>query len=134
MTDLPQNDQNGTSETEADLTTTPFMSNRFYEGLRTLVQILLPGFGTLYGTLGTVWGWPATEQTVSSIAAVTLFLGLIVALSRRSYNKSDARYDGVINVTEAPEGHKQAALILRNYENPAEVVNQKEVLFKVEEQ
>lgn len=112
----------------------PLINDAVYEGLRSFVQIVLPGAGVLYGTLGTTWNWPATEQVVSSIAAVALFMGLLVSWSRRLYNKSDAKYDGIIDVHEDEDGVKQASLILKNYENPADVVNQKEVMFKVEGQ
>lgn len=112
----------------------PLLGDRAYEALRVFVQIILPGAGTLYGTLGATWGWPATEQVVSSIAAVALFVGGMIVVSRKSYNKSDAKYDGIIDVQEDEDGVKQASLILKNYENPAEVVQQKEVLFRVDGQ
>ena len=125
--DFVENSQNGTPLSES----TPVLGNRTYEMLRAFVQVILPGAGTLYGTLGNIWGWPRTEEVVSSIAALTLFMGLLVVAARRNYSNTDARYDGVIDVHEDSDGHKQADLILKNYENPAEVVNQKEVLFKV---
>lgn len=126
------NEHEYTPEHASPKESTPFLGQRAYEALRVFVQILLPGLGTLYGTLGTIWGWPATEETVSSIAAVALFMGLVVSVARRSYDKSDAKYDGIIDVQKDSDGVKQASLILKNYEDPAEVVQQKEVLFKVE--
>lgn len=122
-----ENGQNGTRLSESK----PLLGGRAYEMLRAFVQVILPGAGTLYGTLGTIWKWAYTEEVVSSIAALTLFMGLIVVVARRSYNKSDARYDGVIDVHEDSDGFKKADLVLKNYENPSDVVNQKEVLFKV---
>lgn len=102
-----------------------------YEALRVLVQILLPGVATLYTALSAVWNWGHTDQVLGTLAALTVFLGLILGVARRSYNKSDAQYDGVIHVTETDDGVKKAALVLKNYENPSDVVNQKSVTFKV---
>lgn len=133
MSDTTENYQPEHAST-LDNPSKPLLGDRAYEALRVFVQIILPGAATLYGTLGATWGWPATEQVVSSIAAVALFMGLMVVVSRKSYNKSDARYDGIIDVQEDEDGVKQASLILKNYENPAEVVQQKEVLFRVDGQ
>lgn len=102
-----------------------------YEMLRAMVEVILPGVGAFYTALAGVWGFGYVAQVVGTIAAVITLLGVIIRLSRRTYNKSDAKYDGVIHVHETSDGLKQANLILSNYANPADVVNQKEVLFKV---
>lgn len=134
MTDIYENPSEDYGPSEIPEGHKPLISNAMYEGLRSFVQVVLPGLGVLYGSLGAAWGWPATEQVVVTIAAVTLFLGLVVGWLRRLYNKSDDKYDGVIQVHTDDNGMKQADLVLKNYENPAEVVEQKEVLFKVEGQ
>ncbi len=63
------------------------MSNKTYDALRKLQELVLPGLGTLYFALGQIWGWPYGEEIVGSIAAVTAFLGVIVRLAK-------IRYDG----------------------------------------
>ena len=63
------------------------MSNKTYDILRKLQELVLPGLGTLYFALGQIWGWPYGEEIVGSIAAVTAFLGVIVRLAK-------IRYDG----------------------------------------
>jgi len=106
-------------------------SNRTYDLLKYLAQIFLPAFGVLYFGLAKIWGLPFGDQISGTVLVVDTFLGAILLLSAKSYNKSDAKFDGVLNVTENEDGLKQASLELKNYENPADVVQQKEVLFKV---
>ena len=61
--------------------------------------------------------------------AVDLFLGLLLGVSTKQYNKSDARFDGSIDVVHAEET-KQVSLNLDG--DPHEVLEQKdELLFKV---
>ena len=107
------------------------LSNKVYNWLKFVAQILLPGVGALYFALAQIWGLPAAEEVVGTITAVDVFLGLFLGSQSRAYNNSDEKYDGVIHVSENEDGTKAAALVLKNYENPADVVEQDEVLFKV---
>lgn len=86
----------------------------------------------MYFALAQIWGWPHAEQVMGSIAAVNVFVGVVLAVASKIWNNSDAKYDGVIDVHDPEDGGpKKADLILKNYEDPADVVRQKEVLFKV---
>ena len=46
------------------------ISNKLYDILKWLVIIVLPAAGTLYAALSTVWGWPHSEEIVTTITAV----------------------------------------------------------------
>ena len=61
------------------------MSNRTYDILKYIAQIALPAIATLYGTLGTIWGWGYVEAIVSSISAVDLFLGTLLKIKSDQY-------------------------------------------------
>ena len=107
------------------------ISSHLYDRMKDSAQFLLPALATLYFTLATLWNWPEPDKVVATIAAVNVFVGVLVKILSIQYNNSDAKYDGEINVTTSPEGVTQASLELKNYENPADVVQQSEVLFKV---
>lgn len=109
----------------------PTLSNEVYDKLKWVAQILLPALATFYFTVAQVWHLPAPEQVVATIVAVDTLLGVLLGLSTKQFNNSDDKYDGVINVTDLEDGRKSASLELKNYDNPADVVAQKEVLFKV---
>ena len=62
------------------------ISNKLYDILKWLVIIVLPAAGTLYAALSTVWGWPHSEEIVTTITAVDTFLGAVLCISTATYN------------------------------------------------
>lgn len=63
------------------------MTNKTYDTLKYIAQIVLPAAGALYGALAGIWNLPCGEQVVSTIAAVDLFMGTILQVSTNAYNK-----------------------------------------------
>ena len=64
------------------------MSNKFYDALRILSEIILPAIGTLYAALAKIWGvFPYPAEVVATIVAVDTFLGAIVQISKWKYNQ-----------------------------------------------
>lgn len=63
------------------------MSNKVYDILKFIAQIVLPALGTLYFALAAIWGFPFGEQVVGTITAVDAFLGAILGISTHVYNK-----------------------------------------------
>lgn len=62
------------------------MSNKVYDVLKWIAQILLPAFGTLYFALAGIWGFPYGEEIVGTITAVDTFLGVCLGISSYNYN------------------------------------------------
>lgn len=65
------------------------LSNKVYDILVWVVQIVLPAIGTLYFALAGIWGFPYAEQIVGTIAAITAFLGTILKISNIKYWKDE---------------------------------------------
>lgn len=63
------------------------LTNKTYDILKWIAQYLLPGLGTLYFALASIWGLPYGEQIVGTITAVDTFLGVILGISTAEYNK-----------------------------------------------
>lgn len=63
------------------------MSNKVYDVLKFVCQIVLPAIGTLYFALAGIWGFPYGEQIVGTITAIDTFLGVILGISTIDYNK-----------------------------------------------
>lgn len=63
------------------------MSNKVYDVLKFICQIVLPAIGTLYFALAGIWGFPYGEQIVGTITAIDTFLGVILGISTIDYNK-----------------------------------------------
>lgn len=66
------------------------MSNKTYDILVWIAQIVLPAIGTLYAALAGIWGLPYGEQIVGTITAVDVFLGAVLKISNNQYKKANA--------------------------------------------
>lgn len=64
------------------------MSNKMYDALKYIAQIVLPAIATLYFALAGIWGFPYGEEIVGTITAVDTFLGVLLKISTDSYNKA----------------------------------------------
>ena len=62
------------------------MSNKVYDILKYIAQLVLPAIGTLYFALAGIWGFPYGEQIVGTITAVDTFLGVVLGISTAKYN------------------------------------------------
>ena len=65
------------------------MSNKVYDVLKYIAQILLPALGTLYFALAKIWGFPYAAEVVGTISAVDAFLGALLKISTDQYNKEN---------------------------------------------
>lgn len=63
------------------------MSNKLYDILKYIAQIVLPALGTLYFALAKIWGFPYGAEIVGTISAVDAFLGALLKISTDNYNK-----------------------------------------------
>ncbi len=70
------------------------MSDKFFDALRLVGELLLPSLATCYAALGAIWGWPYIEAVVGSAAAVTACIGAIVNGLRKAYNKKEEEQNG----------------------------------------
>ena len=64
------------------------MTNRCYDILKYIAQIVLPALGTLYFALAKIWQFPYGAEIVGTITAVDAFLGALLKISTDQYNQS----------------------------------------------
>lgn len=107
-----------------------WFSNRTYDRLMFLAQVLLPALGTLYFTLSPMWGLPKADEVVGSITAIDAFLGLILAAGKRQYKNSDSRFDGVVTVED---NHEEGTSQVGFRVNPDSLTLKDEVTLKVKD-
>lgn len=67
------------------------MSNKIYDILKWVAQILLPALGTLYFALAGIWGFPYAEAIVGTITAVDTFIGVLLGISSAQYSKTNKK-------------------------------------------
>lgn len=65
------------------------MSNKVYDILKYVAQILLPAIGTLYFALAAIWNLPYSEEIVGTITAIDTFLGILLGISSSNYAKEN---------------------------------------------
>ena len=63
------------------------MSNKLYDVLKYIAQIVLPALGTLYFALAKIWSFPYGAEIVGTITAVDAFLGALLKISTDQYNQ-----------------------------------------------
>lgn len=63
------------------------ISNKVYDVLKFIAQVVLPALGTLYFALAEIWGLPYGAEIVGTITAVDAFLGALLGVSTSRYKK-----------------------------------------------
>ena len=71
------------------------MSNKVYDVLKYIAQIVLPALGTLYFALAKIWGFPYGAEIVGTMSAVDAFLGALLKISTDQYNKEQQPPDEI---------------------------------------
>lgn len=99
--------------------TNPWLSDKAYVILEWVTRVLLPATATLYLALATLWGFPYGPQVVGTIVAVDTFLGLFIGMAQKSYDRSDAAFNGSIVAQPGDSGTVLSGLILDK--DPAEL-------------
>lgn len=69
------------------------MSNRTFDILKFVAQILLPACGTLYFALAEIWGFPFAKEVVGTVTAVDAFLGAVLQISTAKYKAEQSLLD-----------------------------------------
>lgn len=67
------------------------MSDKTYDIMKWIVQYILPGLGVLYAIIAGVTGLPYAEVVLAVVMAVDWFLGIILGISTKQYNKYVAK-------------------------------------------
>lgn len=63
------------------------LSNKSYDLLKWIAQILLPAAATLYVAVAGIWGFPYAKEIAGTISAVDLFIGALLGISSMNYYK-----------------------------------------------
>lgn len=63
------------------------MSDKTYNIMKWIVQYILPGLGVLYAIISGAIGLPYAEVVLAVVMAVDWFLGIILGISTKQYNK-----------------------------------------------
>lgn len=107
----------------------PLLGDSAYSRLKNSTTIVVPAVSALYFTLAQIWHLPKAEEVVGSMAALNTFLGVVLGVSTRSYNRSDTKYAGIIEVEDTPDA-TELKFVINEAAKPLE--HQPEVTFRVD--
>lgn len=65
------------------------MSNKIYDILKFIAQIVLPALATFYVTIANIWNLPFGEQISGTIMAIDTLLGAMLMISSSNYKKGE---------------------------------------------
>lgn len=100
------------------------MTNRTYDFLKWVAQIVLPALGTLYFALARLWGFPYGEQIVGTIIAIDTFLGTVLKISSDNYEG-----DGELIVDTSDPFKDVYSIAISDY--PDVLANKNQVMLNV---
>lgn len=75
-------------------TPNPMLSNTAYDIVKDTVTIAFPAAVTLYAGLAVIWGWGFSEEVVATGGAIGIFLGVLLKIASKKYEKLPIVYDG----------------------------------------
>jgi len=108
------------------------LRNKTYDKLKHVTQVVLPAVGSLYFGLSAIWGLPAGEEVVGTLALLTTFGGVTLLVSTKNYNpdipESNPNFAGDFIVDTTPEGKKVVQLALAR--DPRDIVDNEALVFR----
>lgn len=111
------------------------MSDALYNTLKTNTQIYIPALATLYFSLAQLWGLPKAEEIVGTLAAVDVFLGLLLGYSSKKFNERGGHTVGDLVVEQVEvdddEGGKSLRKSVLLELDTTNLEDKDEVTFKV---
>ena len=63
------------------------MSNKMYDILKWIAQIVLPAIATFYVTIASLWNLPFPDEISGTVMAVDTLLGAMLMISSGNYKK-----------------------------------------------
>ena len=63
------------------------MSNKVYDLLKNITQLILPALGTFYFSLADIWHLPFATEIVGTITALVTLFGVVLKIESVKYNK-----------------------------------------------
>lgn len=105
------------------------LSNKTYDVLKHITQVVLPALGSLYFGLSQIWDFPAGEEVVGSLALLTTFGGVVLTKSSKAYKADEEALAGDFVVDTKPDGKRIVQLQLSK--DPEEIIGQDRIIFNV---
>lgn len=77
------------------------ISNKTYDVLTRVVQLVLPALAVLYVSLADLWDLPNALAVAGTLAALATFGGVLLKFADNSWNNSEGKFDGEVVIGNA---------------------------------
>lgn len=81
-------------------TPSPVLSNTVYDITKDVITIGFPAAVTMYAGLAVIWGWGFSEEVIATAGVVGIFLGVVLKIASKRYEKLPTQYDGEFIVND----------------------------------
>lgn len=109
----------------------PVLDNHTYDVAKKAVMITLPAIATLYFALAQIWHFPASDQVIASITAISTALGIVLNKFSKNYNDVDENFGATILANTTEDGRKVFQLEFKSEEAVDQVYNSDKALVKI---
>lgn len=65
------------------------MSNKMYDTLKFMAQVIIPAVATFYLALSQIWGLPYGNEISATLMAIDTFMGAVLHISSINYNNKE---------------------------------------------
>lgn len=110
-------------------TPNPTLSNTTYDIVKDVVTLGFPAAVVLYSGLAIVWGWGFSEEVVATGGLIGTFLGVLLKIASKRYEKLPVQYDGEL-IANDPDPEKETYRLSFDTSLPA-MANQETVRLRV---
>lgn len=105
------------------------LSDRLYTWFKSSSLYVLPAIAAAYFGVAQIWGLPKAEEVVGTVAVLETLLGVLLRVSNKQYETSDARFDGSILVEP---GEDEDTTNLNVLLDPDAIANKKEIVVRID--
>lgn len=110
-------------------TPNPVLSNTTYDVIKDLITLAFPAAIAMYASLASIFDWENADKFVAAAGVVGIFLGVLLKIASKRYEKLPTQYDGSL-IANDPDPEKDTYRL--EFDNGlASMATQKEVRLKV---
>ncbi len=95
-------------------TPNPVLSNTTYDIVKDTITIAFPAAVTLYAGLAVIWNWGFSEEVVATGGVIGIFLGVLLKVASKKYEKLPVLYDGELIANDPDPEHETFRLDFDN--------------------
>ena len=110
-------------------TPSPVLGNTTYDIIKDTITLGFPAAVTLYAGLALIWGWGFSEEVVATGGLIGTFLGVLLKIASKRYEKLPTQYDGTLIANDPNPENETFRLEFEN--SLPRMANQETVRLKV---